>query len=123
MVKILEDKTAGDLIALVAEGKIDKADYEKVWPLVEQKVKEHGKIRVYLEARDIDFITLRALYEEVKMDVKYFRDFSKAAVVGDKAWKQMATFAFKLVTSGDARYFEFDERQQAWEWVSQPAVV
>jgi hypothetical protein len=120
MVTILEGKTAGDLIALVAEGKIDKADYDLVWPLVEQKVREHGKIRVYLEAREIDLITLRALYEEVKMDVKHFRDFSKAAVVGDKTWKQMATYAFKLITSGDARYFGFDEKQQAWEWVSQP---
>ena len=120
MVTIQEDKTQGDLIAVVAEGKIDKSDYDKVWPLVEQKVKEHGKIRVYIEARDIDMITLRALYEEVKMDVKYFRDFSKAAVVGDKTWKQMAAFAFNLITSGEARFFEFDEKQEAWEWVSQP---
>jgi hypothetical protein len=120
MVRILEDKTEGDLIALAAEGEIEKADYDKVWPLVEQKVQEHGKIRVYVEVREIDMITLRALWEEIKMDVQHFRDFSKAALVGDKAWKALATQAFNLITSGEARYFELDEQQQAWEWVSQP---
>jgi hypothetical protein len=123
MVTILEDKTVGDMIALVAEGKIEKADYDKVWPLVEQKVQEHGKIRVYVEVREIDMVTLRALYEEVKMDVKHFRDFSKAALVGDKTWKQMATLAVNFITSGEARYFDLEEKQQAWEWVSQPALT
>lgn len=119
MVMILEDKTAGDLIALSASGTIVKADYEKVWPLVQHLVQQHGNIRIYLEVHEIDMISARALWEEIKMDVKHFRDFSKLAVVGDSFWKQMATFAMGFFTSGGAKYFTFEEKEQAWAWVSQ----
>lgn len=120
MVTIFEDKTANDLIAMEAQGQIDKSDYDKFKPLLEKTLQQYGKARLYLEIKDIDMISLRALWEEVKVDMKHIHDFSKVAVVGDKAWKEMAAYAMKLLTTVDAKYFDFSEQQAAWEWVSQP---
>lgn len=116
MISIL-DNSHGNILALAMEGKIDKADYDKVLPRMEQVVREHEKIRVYLEVKEIDRMSVQALWQEVKADIHYLNNFSKVAVIGDATWKQMLTYAASLLPHIDIRYFDFAEKDQARRWI------
>lgn len=61
-----------NLLSFTMSGKLTKADYEAVVPTLEEKVKRWGKVKAYLEAGNFDAMTLPALREEIKQDVKHF---------------------------------------------------
>jgi hypothetical protein len=116
MVEMLE-QTKGDLIAVHAEGTVEKADYDKVIPLMEKAIEQHGKIRIYLEVGDLDFFGARALWEEVKADIKYYNNMRKAAIVGNASWKLMATNVLDKRMPLEAKYFSFEEKDEARKWI------
>lgn len=116
MIQLLEESKE-DLVAFRISGHIDKSDYEIMLPVLEEKIKQHGKIRVYAEVQEVDDYTFEALWEEIKFDFKHATDFTKAAIVGDKTWIDWATVMAKPFTSAQIRYFDFTQRDQAWAWI------
>lgn len=118
MIRILNN-TKEDLIALEAEGKIVKEDYENFLPLLDEMVKKHEKIKAYIEVKELDGVTLPALWEEIKGDVKYFDNFNRVAVVGEAKWKETATKAANILPHVEAKYFDISEKQKAKEWIEE----
>ncbi|MDX5436145.1 MAG: STAS/SEC14 domain-containing protein [Pontibacter sp.] len=118
MLQLLE-QTKDDLVAFRISGNVDRNDYNVMLPLLEERIKQHGKIRVYVEVMDVEDYSLRALWEDIKFDFKHAADFSKAAIVGDRKWIDWLTVMAKPFTAADVKYFDFNERQIAWEWINQ----
>ena len=116
MLQILEE-FQGDLVAFRISGNVDKNDYDVMLPLLEEKIRQHGKIRVYAEVQDVEAYSLRALYDEVKFDVKHAANFSKAAIVGDGEWLDWLTTMARPFTTAEVKYFNFSQRDAAWAWV------
>ena len=89
----LKEEAGGKLLTIHASGKLTKEDYEHSMPPVERLIKGHGKLRVLFDMEDFHGWTCGALWEDIKFDVKHFRDIERLAMVGDKKWEQwMATF-------------------------------
>lgn len=82
MIQLLE-QSKDDLVAFSISGNVSRSDYNVMLPLLEERIKQHGKIRVYAEVQDVGEYTLQALWEDIKFDMKHATDFSKAALVGD----------------------------------------
>lgn len=118
MVEILEEKTHDNVIALKVKGKIDKNDYDKILPLIDLMVKRHNKLNGYAEVHELDGITAKAIWEEIKADIKYLNNFNKVAVVGDATWKEKLTKAADIIPSIESRYFDFNQKDQAIDWVN-----
>ena len=116
MLQLLEE-SKGDVVAFRISGNIDKNDYNVMLPVLEEKIKQHGKIRVYAEVQDVEAYTLRALYEDVKFDIKHAANFSRAAIVGDRAWIDWLTVMARPFTTANVKYFDFSQRDAAWEWI------
>lgn len=116
MIQVLEE-SKDDLVAFRISGHIDKRDYEIMLPLLEEKIKQHGKIRVYAEVYEVEDYSLKALWEDIKFDFKHASDFSRAAVVGDRKWLDWLTMIAKPFTSAEVKYFDFTQRDQAWAWI------
>ena len=63
---------------------------------------------------------LRALWDEIKLDVRHARQVERCAVVGDRAWEAwMTKLSRPILARTEIRFFEPAEQEQAWEWIEQ----
>ena len=93
-------------------------DQIKSWAaLLDQKSETPKKLRVYVEAEDIDDVSLDAVMADLKFDLTHLGDFEKAAFVSDETWAKLSAFAAKLVPKIDAKHFSLDEKEAAKEWI------
>ncbi|TPE45158.1 SpoIIAA family protein [Pontibacter mangrovi] len=118
MLQLLE-QSKDSLVALRISGSVDRNDYDVMLPLLQERIKQHGKIRVYAEVQDVEDYSLKALWEDIKFDVKHATDFSKVALVGDKKWVDWLTVMAKPFTSAEVKYFDFSQQPQAWAWINE----
>ena len=115
MYTIIENKRHY-LVATIS-GKITNDDYDKISPLIDQKVAEEGKLNALFIIESIDSMSAKALWEDLKVDFKHANDFGKVAIVGDKKWEWALTQISKPFTSAEIRFFNKEERAEAEAWV------
>jgi len=114
-----QEQHNGKVLWIRLTGKLGKDDYETFVPEVERLIREHGKIRVLMVMEDFHGWGPGGLWEDVKFDLKHFRDIERLAMVGEKKWQEgMAAFC-KPFTSAEIRYFGHDELDQARAWIAQ----
>jgi hypothetical protein len=107
-----------NILYVKAAGKLTRENYEEFGPKVEALIHQHGKIRVLIELEDFHGWSAGALWEDIKFDVKHFRDIERLALVGEKKWeKGMATFC-KPFTTAEVRYFDRVQVDDAREWIA-----
>lgn len=107
-----------DILGIKMSGKLKATDYDKIIPLIENKLSRYGKINLYCEMRDLETPELAAIWEDLKFDVKHFNDFNRVAMVGDQKWMEWATQFTKPFTSAKVRYFDANDRPDAMAWAS-----
>ncbi|MBO3271027.1 STAS/SEC14 domain-containing protein [Hymenobacter defluvii] len=107
-----------NLLALYIGGMLTKADYQGVVPTLEKKVQQYGKVNAYLEYQGIEDVTLKALWEELKEDVKHFTSFNRVAVVSnDNTLVKAGAALSSVITPSDVKHFNPDEKTVALQWV------
>ena len=115
---MLKEVSGGKVLEIELTGRLQKEDYEHFLPVVERLVKEHGKIRMLVEMHDFHGWSAGALWEDIKFDLKHFRDIERLAIVGEKGWERgMAAFC-KPFTTAKVRYFARSAMDQAREWLA-----
>ena len=80
-------RSSGKVFGMRVSGKLLHQDYELFVPALEKLIEKHGSIRCLVEMIDLHGIELRALWDEIKFDVRHARQIERCAVVGDKAWE------------------------------------
>ena len=96
-------------------GKLLHADYQQFVPMLEKLIEEHGSIRCLIEMTDFHGIELRALWDEIKFDVRHARRIERCAVVGDRAWQSwMTKLSRPIFPNAQIRFFNVAERDEAW---------
>ena len=116
MLQLLEE-SRDELVAFRMAGSVDVHDYKVMLPILEEKIKQYGKIRVYAELQEAEEISLQALWEDLKFDFRHTSDFKKVALVGNRRWLDWLTIMASPFTSAKVKYFEPLEREKALEWV------
>ena len=117
MIQLLDD-SKNDLVAFRISGHVDKRDYDVMLPVLEERIKQYGKIRVFAELQDVEDFSVRALWEDMKFDFKHAFDFSRVALLGDQKWLDWLAVASRPFTSAEVKYFDFTDRDQAWAWIN-----
>jgi hypothetical protein len=113
----LHEEAAGKVLVIKLTDKLTTEDYEYLIPEVERRIAQHGKLRMLVEMHDFHGWTAGALWQDLKFDLKHFRDIERLALVGEKAWEHgMAVFC-KPFTSATIRYFDRSEANQAETWI------
>lgn len=113
----LKEDAGGKLLAIKVNGKLTKDDYQQFVPQVENLIKQHGKVRILMEMHDFHGWEPGALWEDVKFDVKHFRDIERLAMVGDSKWEAgMAVFC-KPFTTAKIKYFDASKADDARQWI------
>lgn len=115
-IELIEDRD-GKVLTIQASGKLTADDYHRFVPETDRLIEQHGKIRVLFDMREFQGWNLAALWEDIKFDIKHFKDIDRLAMVGDRTWeKWMATFC-RPFTSADIRYFDQSEADEARQWI------
>jgi hypothetical protein len=109
---------AENIIGFRLSGKFDTGDFEQVTGIMEEKFKEHEKLRVYAEIESFEGMSLQALAKDITFSLKHFRDFEKEAVVTDKAWiGTLARISDKIIPTIEVKHFSTEEKEEALEWL------
>ncbi|HEU5145903.1 MAG TPA: STAS/SEC14 domain-containing protein, partial [Chryseosolibacter sp.] len=83
MIQISSDSDS-NVIYTTSSGTLHKSDYDKLLPLVEDKIRHFGKVRLCFEMTNFSGWTADAMFKDIMFDIRHARDFEKVAMVGDK---------------------------------------
>jgi hypothetical protein len=118
----LETISVGRVLEVRVTGKLTKEAYQKFVPAVDAQIKQYGKLRILFIMQDFHGWTPGAMWEDLKFDLKHWKDIERLAIVGDKKWeKGMAAFC-KPFTKAQIRYFDVAQLAEAREWLESDAV-
>ena len=119
----LHPEADGKILSVHASGKLSKEDYGHFVPELESAITHHRKIRVLFDMEDFHGWQAGALWEDLKFDLKHFKDIERLAMVGDRAWEKGMSVFCKPFTTAKIQYFDRNDLEQAREWVSEGIVV
>ncbi len=108
-----------DVIDLTVAGHVTDDDYDRLIPQLEREIAHQGGLRVLLDMTDMDGIEPKALWRDLKFDMKHRNDYERVAVVGDQRWHDWATRLFQPIAGGEVRYFDASQRDAAERWIEQ----
>ena len=117
MADTIELAASGNLLEVQLSGKLTKESYQELVPVVDEQIQQHGKLRILVVLNDFHGWTVGAMWEDMKFDLKHWKDIERLAIVGESSWeKGMATFC-KPFTAAKIKYFEHSQVDEAREWV------
>jgi hypothetical protein len=115
----LQEKVGGKVLVIKLTGKLTREDYAQFVPEVERLIREHGKLRMVVQMHDFHGWTMGALWDDIKFDVKHFRDIERLALIGESKWEAgMAVFC-KPFTTAKVRYFDESQSDEAFTWINE----
>ena len=115
----LMEEHGGRVLIINVNGRLVKADYERVSPEFERLVKEHGKLRVLFDMTDFHGWDVGAAWQDVKLGFAHFDHIDRLALVGEKKWQRgMAAFC-RPFTRATVRYFDHADLEKARKWIDE----
>lgn len=111
-----------NVAAFRVAGTLTAEDYDKVIPVIEEKLSAHPEIGILADLTDLEDMTGDALRRDLQYGLSKLGElhpFQRAAVVSEKQWIKAATeMTGALFPQIEARVFPADEKTQALEWVA-----
>jgi hypothetical protein len=105
------------LIEIELDGRVERADFERVAARLERAIQAHGKVRLMEVVRSFTGLDAGTLLEDVKFSLRHLNHFSRVAVVSDLAWlRTLATVSGKLIPA-EVRVFGLAEQDRARAWL------
>ena len=119
MINEIEVLTTDRLLEVHLTGKLTKEFYEDFVPKVEEQIAQHGKLRILLIMHDFHGWTAGALWEDLKFDMKHWKDIERLAMVGESKWQHGMSVFCKPFTKATVRYFDQAEIDEARQWIAE----
>jgi SpoIIAA-like len=119
MIEVL-DQSSGKVFGMRISGKVLHQDYTQFVPMLEKLIEAHGSVRCLVEMIELHGIELRALWDEIKFDVRHARQIECCAVLGDKKWEAwMTSLARPIFSRAEIRFFDRADSEKAWAWIKE----
>lgn len=107
------------LLGLSIRGQLTKNDYDRINRLIGEKVSRYGRARLLVEIDQLEGVTARALWEDLRAALRFYSDLERVAVVGDQGWLKTSIKVGDLLTPGvDMASFATADRQRAISWLA-----
>ncbi len=118
MENAMEFTASKNTLEVRVTGKLTKEFYEEFVPAVEKMIDQQGKIRILFAMHEFHGWTAGALWEDLKFDLKHWRDIERLAIVGESKWQHgMAVFC-KPFTTAKIQYFDHEKLEDARAWLA-----
>jgi hypothetical protein len=123
---MLKKITAPDhVIALALDGKLTGEGIQEYRSILEEKLKQHAQLGVYVDLTSLADMSANALIEGTKADIELFshiNQLSRCAFVADKEWPQtIVSFAQQLFPTLEMKVFPSGQREEAKKWAADVA--
>jgi hypothetical protein len=112
MIKELSDLPLG-VIGFEVAGKLRAEDYRDVLRPSIERAAAQGPIRCVVVIERFDGLMLGALWEDIKLGVKYLRAWKRIALVTDIKWITRMASWFAWMTPGEVEHFPLAQRSEA----------
>lgn len=109
--------SAGKVIGLRMEGVIEKADYARLVPMIEDLVKQYGEVRMLCDLGAFKSEAPGAFFADLQFGHEFHQKIVKMAIVGDRRWEAWITKLAAPFYAREARYFPTAEIDAAWAWI------
>lgn len=119
MADTLEIVAVGPVLHVQVQGKLTKESYEIFAPMVDEQIKEHGRLRILFEMHDFHGWTLGAVWEDLKFDYSHWKDIERLAIVGESKWEEGMSVFCKPFTSAKVKYFDQSKLDEAKSWLAE----
>ncbi len=113
----ITETAVGNVVEVQATGKLTKEAYETFVPMTENKIAEHGKIRILFVMHDFHGGTVGAAWEDLKFDLKHFNHIERLAIVGETKWEKGMSVFCRPFTTAKIKYFDHTDIDKAREWI------
>jgi SpoIIAA-like len=118
MFRFLDDMSS-NVLAIEATGKVTHEDYCNTLVSRVEAMSAKGPIRMlYVIGKEFTGFELEALWDDGKLGLKHWRDFSHVAVVADQAWLRAAVSIFMPFFRGEVRMFGLSQLPAAKDWIA-----
>ena len=114
---VIHEIAGENLVEVELSGKLTREDYEKFAPELEKIIEQHGTIRLLALMRDFHGWRLGALWQDIKFDLRLFKQMQSIALVGETKWQEWLCALCVPFTTGEIRYFHHDELESARGWL------
>jgi hypothetical protein len=114
---------APGVVEIVAEEKLTRADYLRLIPEIEQRIKEHGKVRILVETHHFAGWTLGGVFEDMRFDFKHAKHVDRLAMVGERIWEEGQGAFPHPFTAAQVQYFPPGYADEARAWLCAEAVA
>ena len=104
-------------IAFEVDGTITKEDLLKLRRAIEEQFPADQKFNALAIMQHAKLPTAKALMEEVKIDIKHWRQYNKLAVISEKNFLDTMTGLTNFLPGIQSRHFHMNEMDQAWSWI------
>ncbi|QJW89918.1 STAS/SEC14 domain-containing protein [Spirosoma taeanense] len=111
------DLQADNVFAYRIEGEVRASEMRPLVNILETKLQQHKKMRLYAEYVGVEDVSLTAVWEDLKFNFSHLTDFEKAAIVTDRDWIGLSAGLVGLIPGLDVKFFTFAEQEQARQWV------
>ena len=108
-----------NVVGLSAKEEVTGNDYDTVLiPLVSEKIKKHGKVRMlYQLGPDFAGYDAAAIWDDTMFGMSHMFDFEKVAVVSDVEWIRNATRFFGVLLPCPVKTFDNKDLAAAKTWI------
>lgn len=115
-------QSVGNVLGIRLHDTITSDDYERFRPVLDERTRRHGKVRLLVHMDDFDgWGDLEALWEDAKLGAAHYRNVERLAMVGEEQWQRWVTRLTALFAPGEVRYFDQDDFDAAWGWIREGA--
>lgn len=113
------NRSAGCALAYRFTNPLNRKEMKQVTDELEGTIATFGKVRVLIDLQAFPYEDLGALWEDLKFDVKHIRDLDRIALLGSGEIEKWATRIFATLTFTRCRFFEHEQLDRAWNWLTE----
>lgn len=106
-----------NLVAIKITHTLNRKEYDALIPEMESKIKQYGKINIYLEIRDGVQWAENDLQADIHFNLKHAQDIKKVAFVGDEENEEQILDILKPLENAEIRWYNPNDRQEALDWL------
>lgn len=110
---------ADNIVGFRIAGKLSGETFDAIETSLDDKLRRHDKVRVYVEMPRFEGMTAEAVFDDLRLAMRHWRDIEREAVVTDATWVRKLTPLGDAMAPGiEVKAFSTDEREQAKAWIA-----
>ena len=111
------DQVPSGIILVRVSGKLTACDMKEFVAEFQSIADTNEPLRLLIELDDFRGWELKALWEDLKFDVKHQDSMDRVAIVGDHAWQSWGVELTKPFFRANMRFFDGGEVVEAQSWL------